>query len=212
MDRWIFTALTRGALALAVVGALAACGNLTAGGIGEATVAMSGDAPDQGASPQMAVVDGPARTDHDDDDDDDPEGELEADLTVFLVSAEGEAFLLTDGEVRVRVDLEGIEEPTIASRTVAAGDYTALRIVFTEIEVEVDAGLVIGGVQIVGPVDIEFESELTVERTIDVTIADGARAELLVDLNAESWLQAVDPVTLTVDAEVFADLVTVRQR
>lgn len=211
MDRWIFIALTRGALALAVVGALAACGNLTAGGIGEASVVMSGDAPDQGASPQMAVVDGPARTDHDDDDDD-PEGELEADLTVFLVSAGGEAFLLTDGEVRVRVDLEGVEEPTIASRTVAAGDYTALRIVFTEIEVEVDAGLVIGGVEIVGPVDVEFESELTVERAIDVTIEDGERAELLVDLNAESWLQAVDPVTLAVDAEVFADLVTVRQR
>lgn len=210
MDRWIFIALTRGALALAVVGALAACGNLTAGGIGEASVVMSGDAPDQGASPQMAVVDGPARTDHDDDDD--PEGELEADLTVFLVSAGGEAFLLTDGEVRVRVDLEGVEEPTIASRTVAAGDYTALRIVFTEIEVEVDAGLVIGGVEIVGPVDVEFESELTVERAIDVTIEDGERAELLVDLNAESWLQAVDPVTLAVDAEVFADLVTVRQR
>lgn len=209
MDRWIFPALTRSALALAVVGALAACGNLTAGGIGEASVAMSGDAPDQGASPQMAVVDGPAHTDHDDDD---PEGELEADLTVFLVSAGGEAFLLTDGEVRVRVDLEGVEEPTIASRTVAAGDYTALRIVFTEIEVEVDAGLVIGGVEIVGPVDVEFESELTVERAIDVTIEDGERAELLVDLNAESWLQAVDPVTLTVDAEVFADLVTVRQR
>lgn len=209
MNRWTFTALTRSALALAVVGALSACGNLTAGGIGEASVAMSGDAPDEGASPQMSVVDGPARTDHDDDD---PEGELEADLTVFLVSAAGEAFLLTDGEVRVRVDLEGVEEPTIASRTLPAGEFTALRIVFTEIEVEVDAGLVIGGVPIVGPVDVEFESELTVERTIDVTIDDGERAELLVDLNAESWLQAVDPVTFAVDAEVFAELVTVRQR
>ena len=209
MDRWISRPLVRSALALALMGALAACGNLTAGGVGEAEVAMSGDAPDEGASPQMAVVDGPAATDHDDDD---PEGELEADLTVLLVSTDDETLTLTDGEVRVRVDLQGVEEPTIGSRVVSAGTYTSLRIVFTEIEVEVDAGLVIGGVEIVGPVEVEFEGVLTVDRAIDVTIDDGERAELLVDLNAESWLQAVDPLTLTVDAAVVAELVAVRQR
>lgn len=209
MDRWISPVLVRSALALVLMGTLAACGNLTAGGVGEAAVAMSGDAPDEGASPQMAVVDGPASTDHDDDD---PEGELEADLTVFLVSSGGETLTLTDGEVRVRVDLQGVDEPTIGSRVVAAGTYTSLRIVFTEIEVEVDAGLVIGGVEIVGPIDVEFEGVLTVDRAIDVTIDDGESAELLIDLNAESWLQAVDPLTLAVDAEVVADLVAVRQR
>lgn len=209
MDRWTSHPLLRGVLALVSVGALAGCGNLTAGGVGEATVAMSGDAPDEGASPQMAVVGGPAPTDHDSDD---PEGELEADLTVLLVSSDGGTLALTDGEVRVRVDLQGVEEPTIGSRVVAAGTYTSLRIVFTEIEVEIDAGLVVGGVEIVGPVDVEFETALTVDRAIDVTIEDGERAELLIDLNAEGWLQAVDPVTLTVDATVVADLVAVRRR
>lgn len=209
MHRWTSHTLTRGASALLLGGILAACGNLTAGGVGEAAVTMSGDAPDQGSSPQMAVVDGPARTDHDDDD---PEGELEADLTVLLVSADGETVTLTDGEVRVRVDLQGMEEPVIGSRTVDATSYTTLRIVFTEIEVEVDAGLVIGGVEIVGPVDVELEGILTVDRTINVVIDDGERAEILVDLNSESWLQAVDPVTFTVDAEVIAGLVAVRQR
>ncbi len=192
-----------------LTGALAACGNLTAGGVGEATVTMSGDAPEEGPSPQMSVVDGPARTDHDDDH---PEGELEADLTVQLVTADGEIVTLTDGEVRVRLDLEGVEEPVIGSRTVAATTYTVLRIVFTEIEVEVDAGLVIGGVPIVGPVDVELEGLLTVDRSLDLAIDDGEQAEILVDLNAESWLQAVDPLTLTVDAQVFADLVSVRVR
>ena len=35
------------------------------------------------------------------------------------------------------------------------------------------------------------------------------RVELLVDLNAASWLQAVDPLRGTVDAQIFADLVSV---
>ncbi len=97
----------------------------------------------------------------------------------------------------------------------SAGTYTALRMVFTEIEAEVDAGLVIGGDTITGPVDVEIEDvNLPVERSLDLRIGDGERVELLIDLNSESWLLAVDPLTVppSVDAQVFADLVTVRVR
>lgn len=221
--------IARSLLLLLSVPTLVACGNLTAGGIGEASVAMSGDAPDETTAPQPTVVASPAdessgptvsaepwgeplTTDHLDGDDD-PEGELEAELSVFLVSAEGDLTALTGGDVRVRVDLQGVEEPEIGSRTVSATTYTTLRMVFTEIEVEVDAGLIIDGVPIVGPVDVDIEdANLTVDRTIALEIADGERVDLLIDLNSEAWLQAVDPETLTVDAQIFADLVAVRVR
>ena len=36
--------------------------------------------------------------------------------------------------------------------------------------------------------------------------------EILVDLNVSSWLQAVDPTTSSVDATVFADLITISVR
>lgn len=209
MNRWKPPFSTKVAVVAALALMSAACGNLTAGGVGEASVSMSGDASEDGASPQMAIMSGPAATDHLDDD---PEGEVEADLSVFLVAADGELVPITDGEVRVRVDLQGVEQPEIGTQMVGATTYTGLRIVFTEIEAEVDAGLIIGGVPVTGPIDVEIEGVLTIDRPIEVEIADGERVELLIDLNADSWLQAVDPVTLTVDAQVFADLVSVRRR
>lgn len=217
IDRRRWTAGLVVALAVAITG----CGNLTVGGIGEASVAMSGDAPDDGSTPRMAVVSdpssespnlsGPAPSEHEDN----PDGEVEAELSVFLIAEDGTATTLTDGDVRIRVDLPGVEEPEIGSRRVSAGTYTALRMVFTEIEVEVDAGLVIDGEPIIGPIDVEFEDvDLPVQRSLDLQIQDGERVELLIDLNSEDWLQAVDPLTVppSLDAQIFADLVTVRVR
>lgn len=230
------TPRARFALALLFGVATVACGSLTAGGFGEATVVMSGDAPDQapqatGTAPQPAIVgsdesaggspstvagapsaigDDPLTTSHDDDD---PEGQLEADLTVYLVSAAGDVVAVTDGEVEVRLDLDGVEEPEVGSRRVTATTYTDLRMVFSDIEVQVDAGLIIDGQPVTGLVDVEFDDlQLTVDKAIDIEIAEGGRVELLIDLNADSWLLAVDPVMQTVDAQVFADLVTVTVR
>lgn len=224
------------ALALLLGIAVVGCGSLTAGGFGEATVVMSGDAPDQASqamstAPQPAIVgsDGsgggapsagtgststvpgdPLTTSHEEDD---PEGQIEADLTVYLISDAGAIVPVTDGEVEVRLDLDGVEEPEVGSRRVAATTYTDLRLVFTDVEVQIDGGLIIDGVPVIGLVDVEFDDlTLTVEKAIDVEIPEGGRVELLIDLNADSWLQAIDPVTNTLDAQVFADRVTVRVR
>lgn len=229
------------ALALLLGIAVVGCGSLTAGGFGEATVVMSGDAPDQTSQAstsaphpaivgseepsvansegtalgEPATVSGPSAgdallpTDHDDD----PEGELDVELSVFLVAADGDLVPVTDGVVRVRVDLDGVQEPEIGSTTVEARGYTGLRMIFTEIEAEVEAGLIIDGQPVIGLIDVEIDdANLPVTKAIDVEVAEGGRVELLIDLNADSWLLAVDPVTMTVDAQVFADLVTVRVR
>ncbi|MDZ7780231.1 MAG: hypothetical protein U5R14_09920 [Gemmatimonadota bacterium] len=213
MKRWKACATLRGTAAAFLAIATTSCGNLTAGGIGQATVAMSGDAPDPAAAPPMAILSDPQRTDHDNDYDDSPEGEVEAELSVFLVAADGGLVALTDGDVEVQMDLEGTEEPEIGSRNVSATTYTALRMIFTSIEVEVDPGLVVNGDTITGEVDVEIDDvDLPVDRTLDLQIGDGERVEILIDLNSERWLQAVDPRTQTVDAQVFAELVSVRVR
>jgi len=221
------TRIARAVALAALLAAAGACGDLTAGGFGEASVRLSGDAPDTlvplratrlsapAPAPSPAAA-GPTTTEDDggdDGDDDQPEGEVETELTLFLVLEDGGVIALTDTDVRVRVDLEGVEEPEIALQTVSAASYSSLRMVFTDIEVEVDAGLVIMGDTIMGEIDVEFDDViLAVEKPLSLEIADDERVELLIDLNAASWLRAVDPVTRTVDAQVFADLVTVTIR
>ena len=216
---------THSLTALAGLVLLWGCGNLTAGGIGEASVVMSADAPDPALTPaavspsadvlptvQGALLGEPTPTDHEGGDDD-PDGEVEAELSAFLVASDGDLTAVTDGVVRVRVDLDGVEEPEIGSRLVTATSYTALRMVFTDIDVEVDPGTVINGQLITERIEVEIDDvSLTVEKPIDVLVTGGQRVELLIDLNADAWLQALDPETLTVDAQTFADLVAVRLR
>jgi hypothetical protein len=202
--------------------AAAGCGNLTAGGAtGEAAVVVSGDAPDSApaasvveAPPSTLVAAEPASTEHDGggEEDEHPEGELEAEFSLFLVTDDDELVPLTDGDVQILIDLEGLQEPEVADRVVAARSYTALRMVFSEIEVEVDAGLIIGGVPVIGSIDIDIETSLVVEKSLALDIEDEERVVLVVDLNAASWLQAVDPVARTVDPQEFADLIAVTMR
>ncbi len=203
---------------LALIVASAACGNLTMGGFGEAVVVVSGDAPDSIPAPASVTwaraIEGPTGPDRADaDEEDQPEGQLEAEMRLFLVGDGGSLVSLSDDEVEIRVDLEGVEEDETLPRQVPADAYTDLRIVFLEIQVQVDAGLVIDGDTITGPIDIEMESDsLVVERPLSVTIDEGRRTEIFIDLNAASWLQAVDPVTLSVSAAAFADLITIDVR
>ncbi len=209
IDRWTVCASRRarllGVMALATFGS--ACGNLTAGGFGEVTVAVSGDfaepSPASRAGPQMAVLDAPARSDHE------VEGEVEVEMLLFLVSETQGAVPLGGEPVRVRVDVRGRGELDAVDRAlVPAARYDELQIIFTDIEAEVQ-GLVINGVP-VERVEVEIEDvSLPVSRAIDLQVDEGGMVDLLVDLNALAWLQAVDPVLGTVDESVFAALVSV---
>lgn len=191
--------------------ALGGCGNLTAGGLSEAEVTVSGDAPDPGAA--AAAWAGPARQDGDDDDDDEAEGELEADFHLLLENAAGERVQLTDTEVVVDVDIRGVQEVVAVQATIPSGRYTGLVILFSEIEVEIESGLVVGGTEITGPVDVELEAEdLEVVRALELTLEDGDRVEILVDLNAQDWLLQVDPDLRVVAEDFFANAISVRIR
>jgi hypothetical protein len=195
--------------------AVAACGNLTAGGVGEAVVVVSGDSPEALASSRIdpttltwsaSRVEGPARAEGDDD----PKGRIEAEMLLYLVSESGGEVRITDDEFEVSVDLGGVEQDETVPKQIPTDTYTGLRIVFLQIEVRVDAGLVIDGVPVTGPIDIDLETDsLSVLKGVALQLDDAERAEILVDLNAVRWLQAVDPAMNSVDAAVFADLIAV---
>jgi len=206
----------RSGVALAALVALTGgCGNLTAGGIGEATVVVSGDADPVLQVPFQAALlpSVPAATSHEEEDDDAPEGEVEVEMELYLVSEAGDPIRLGFDEIRVRVDLGGETEADAVRWNVPATRYIELLVIFTEIEAEVDAGLIINGEEVTGAIDVDLEDvTLPVSRAIDLDIADGASVEVVLDLNAPAWLQAVDPATGLVDESVFAALVDVAVR
>lgn len=186
-------------------------GNLTAGGArGEATVTVSGDAEPE---PSAAAV--PARSDHhlDDDDDnaDEAEGEIEAELRLFLITDDGTEIELTDSAVEVDVDVQGREEMDAVHASVPAHTYTGLRVVFTELEVEVESGLILNGLPFVGQIDVELdEGTLTVDKPLELVVQSGATARILVDLNARTWLLSADPLLGVVAEGIVADAISVR--
>ncbi len=198
-------------LGLAVV----ACGNLTPGGIivGEATVAVTGNVPPPSPSPQASLV--PAETpiapsSHDEDEADEAEGKVRVRFMVSLMSEGGTEMRLGDDEIEVEVDLQGADEPPVVTQLVPAVRYTELRLVFTEIRAELDEGSLINGLPVVGEVRVELQDlALLVTRSIDLDVTAGQQVHLVVDLNAPAWLTAVDPVLLTIDETVFANLINV---
>jgi len=193
-------------------------GNLTAGGFGEAEVAASGDAPDTATEaagtpswPSSALLGDVDDDDDDDDDDVDPEGELEMRFYLALIREGGAEVRLGDEtELEVRLDLAGREEVPVIRTVIPADRYTGLRVVFTELEVEVNAGVVIGGQPILGEVEIDLEGdELAVVRPIAITVGEDDVVRILLDLNAATWLAVVDPELSVVSASDFAEAFSV---
>ncbi len=189
---------------------LAGCGNITAGGLrGDVTVTVSSDAPDaQVAASQRAAALAPTPFAVSGDG---PEGEVRAAFFLYLETAAGSSVSLSEDEIRVRLDIQGRQEIDAVDRMpVTATQYTRMRIVFTDIRVEVADGLIINGEPVVGEVRVELkDTTLTVTRPLNLDVGDGESVFLLIDLNANAWLQAVDPVLKVIEEDVFGNAVSV---
>ncbi len=202
------------ALAVLTLWAATGCGNVTAGGLGEATVFVTGNDEPAAPAPQpsSSALQAPPSPSSPDEAEE-AEGTVEVEFMVFLVTDRGTQNRLGRDEIRVKVDLQGLEEPEVVSERIPAIRYTELLLVFTEIKVEVEGGLIINGEPIMGELHVELEDlSLPVTRAIDVDISEGQSVDLVVDLNAPAWLAALDPVTRTIDESVFAGLVNVVAR
>lgn len=198
-------------LSLVGTALLAACGNLTAGGLSETDVTVSGDAPDPVvagapvAAPGMPVVN--------QSEGEEAEGELEAEMFLYLRDAAGDWVPLNQDKIQVKVDVRGVREEGASAALIPSGVYDALRMVFTKIDVEVASGLIVNGQEVVGIVEVELEADsLVVERAVALNLDAGDRVEILVDLNAQSWLFQVDPDVQLVAEQIFANAIDVRVR
>jgi hypothetical protein len=193
---------------VSLVALLAGCGNLTAGGFGEAEVTASGNAesepaptgPARAAMPHGSTV-GPQ-----------PvgvagalDGTLEVELTLFLDAADGSAVALhSGGAVLTELDLAGGTDRVALDR-VPVGAYGALRMVFTSVEADVLGGLLVDGLPFIGAVTVALPGgTLTVVRPVAVEVREDERVTLLVDFDADAWLTEVDPLTRIVAGGVFA--------
>jgi hypothetical protein len=176
------------------------CGNVTAGGLAEVTVDVSGDAPAPAPAPTATVMPAPARSSHEIT----LEGDVEVDFTLALVSETGSVQQLVEDDVRVEVDVQGDNEAQAVSTLVPPARYTELRMTFTRVRVQI-----ISGLPIIGPVDVEIEEPLLVARPLDLEAQSEGSVAMLVDLNAPAWLVALDPLTRKIDPAVFASLVEV---
>jgi hypothetical protein len=201
--------------------ALGSCGgNVTAGGFGEVQVTVSGDAPTShtvslagagraGSAPGDSPV---VAFDHEDDDP--PEGKLEIEFLLYLLRADGSAVEVSDKEIEVELDLAGFVERDVVHALVPAERYVGIRILFTELEVEVDRGVIIDGVVITGPIEVELEDDeiIEVERAVDLHVLEGGVVEVLLDMNARIWLAAIDPDLRRVAERVVAEAIRVEVR
>ena len=139
---------------------------------------------------------------------------MEADFFLYLLSANGIPVSLSENPIQIHLDVQGRQEADAVDRqAVPATLYNEIRMVFTDIRAEVASGLIINGVPVVSEVRVELkDTALTVNRPLNLNIGDGDSVFLLMDLNTNTWLQAVDPVLGVIAEEAFGDAVSVGVR
>lgn len=201
--RRIETTLAAAVLALG----LAACDEATGPG-GDATmqVAARGDTPASasragGEAPAFSRAPGGA------------EGTVDFRARVYVRSDAGRWLELTQQAAeRVVVDAAGRSEAAVVGAArVGAGGYDRVRVVFEEVDADVTGGILVGTGILTGAVTVDLRSDgrVTVERSVDVDVAAGGSARLLIDLNADAWLGQASARGGTVSEAAFESAVTV---
>ncbi|HEV7590140.1 MAG TPA: hypothetical protein VGO40_18625 [Longimicrobium sp.] len=122
-----------------------------------------------------------------------PQGTITFDARVDLLTARGQSAQLSPAPATVTVKVDGSDSVHIAAGEVPVGRYTAARVTFTRVQANVTGGLVIGGVNVTGLVNVGLlpGESVVVERAVDLG-SPSASARLLVDLDASAWLSAAN--------------------
>lgn len=186
-----------------------ACGDLTAGGVGDVEVLVS---PDSIAVESLNPSPGPARQSLPDTSP--VVGTLQVRIQVFVLRPPGRWIQVTDGIQEVLLDLGEPSGSTIARRSLPAGSYVAVRTVFHRVRADVRGGLEVDGEPVTGEVDVDLglAEQLEVFRPLDLTVSEGEITELGVDLHATRWLRRLDRDLRRVAARDFEDELALRPR
>lgn len=188
--------------------AMTGCGDLTAGGVGEIDVSLSGDAPDDASESVRATSPTLFATSPAAGEDDasrsayastraEPRGDVTATLEVSVLSPQGEWIVLTDGLQEATVDIQGATLAELGRKELEPGSYDRIRVRFTDIQARVDAGL-----PVLGEIGVDFgdASSISVEQELGLEVEDGEEIVAVVDLNSVQWLNAAQPAQKMVAA------------
>lgn len=200
------------------------CGHLTAGGVVDVEAYLSDNDPE---FPAQVTRDGPtaweACPSHswagnviqlDSHRPQRIQGSLSVRVLLEVQDAEGTWFRLTEEPQEITVSLEGTSQPEIGRTVLSDGRYTAVRAAFGRVEADVTRGLDVDGSPIIGrvPVQIPGGGRLLVVHSMDRTLRDGDRLEILVALNAQAWLRAANAQLRSVPEAPFRNAVRIRVR
>jgi hypothetical protein len=196
----------------ALAGVLAACSGEVVGGgqkpvetraVGDGGTASSssvaGTAPDRGARYSTSFASAAAA------------GTVDFDARVTLVDESHGQERAVIGTATAQVGIAQHDSVLVAREQVAAVPYVRARVAFTRVHANVTGGLVIGGVNLTGAVDVPIAQYDSVVVERDVAMTDRTRPYVLVvDLNAGAWLPAASTATRLVPDSVFASAVRLR--
>ena len=194
-----------GVASAAILGlALAGCGELTAGGLGETTVLVTGGVAADAGGASASMVAGGAEI----------VGTVTAVLQVFVGTDDARFVELTDGPRSVTVDIGGGTEEELATRAIEVADFTRVRLVYQQVTALVESGLVVDGRLITGPVRVHFATDQAHRSEQDAVflVRDDRTSVMVIGLNAAAWLRAANETTREVDSDDFHGHVNTRGR
>lgn len=127
-------------------------------------------------------------------------------------AAGGWTELTSEAAQRATVDASGRGDAVVlATSQVDAGSYTRVRVVFEEVTTDLSGSLTVSTGLLSGQVVVEMGSDgqVVVERAVRVGASAGATTRLVVNLNADAWLNSASAQTRTASEAAFAAAVRV---
>jgi hypothetical protein len=197
-------------LAAGLVMALAACnGDATGTGSGDARLqvaARGDDAP--AASQSLSARDGAPSYSHSS-----AQGTIDFRARVYVQSStSGWVELTNQAASTASVAASGHGEAVaFASSRVEAGSYSRVRVVFEDVDANLSGSVQVGTGLLTGTVSVNLESDgqVVVEREVSVSASSGATTQLLLNLNADAWLNSASAQSRTVSEAEFRNAVQI---
>ena len=200
---------TTSTLAAVLTLALAACdGNPTgSGGNGDAQLQVAARGDDAPASQSVSPTEGGSYTHTS------AQGTIDFRARVYVQSSTSGWVELTNGAAgAAQVAASGHGEAVaFAGGRVKAGSYNRVRVVFEDVDANLSGGLQVSTGLLTGSVSVNLESDgqVVVEREVSVSASAGAASRIVINLNADAWLNSANAQTRTVSETEFRNAVRI---
>lgn len=196
-------------LAAALALALAACdGDATGSGGGDARLQVDARGDDAPAAQSVSPAeDAPSYTHTT------AQGTIDFRARVYVQSGtSGWVELTNQAASAASVSASGHGDAVaFAGARVRAGSYNRVRVVFHDVNANLSGGLQVSTGLLNGTVSVNLESdgEVVVEREVNVSARAGATTRLVLNLNADAWLNRANAQTRTVAESEFRNAVRI---